>query len=302
MITLSKDNGFVKVNSWEEIIALPGYTNSLDPSKHKLKAIIGRYIFKDYIKCGLSDCHTPHGKGYIANTMDGITTNIGKDCGKKYFGVDFETLSNKFDRDLTEMENRERLWSFSFKIDEIEDKISSIRKSKNGADWVNKKSQQLLTIGGECPNEVVHRLKSMVKARTSTLTKEREASESEIETAEISLGRKIQRPYFVEDFVTEIKGIEALYPENNLKNLLIDDLESNLKLFKSKNIDVLSFEELKSWSKWINSVDQVLESAERIVVMGSNLLTKENLEPFNQLLNSKKDKSSFNSYLRGLEV
>jgi len=117
VITLSKDNGFVKVERWEDIESLPGFVSNLNPSEHKLKAIIGRYIFKDYIQCGLSNCHTPHGKGYIATTMDGLSINIGKDCGKKYFGVDFETLSNKFDRDYTEAENRERLWSFSFKIE-----------------------------------------------------------------------------------------------------------------------------------------------------------------------------------------
>ena len=148
MITLNTDNGLVRVERWEDIETLPGYVNDLNPSQHKLKTIRGRYLFKDYIKCGLSNCHTPHGKGYIATTTDGLTTNIGKDCGKKDFGVDFETLSDQFDRDVTAAENRDRLGSFSFQLEEFEDRIRQLREGQSGADWVHKKSQHLLRPGG----------------------------------------------------------------------------------------------------------------------------------------------------------
>ncbi len=78
----------------------------MNSSEHQLEAIIGRYSFLDKIKCGLSNCHTPHGRGYIVTTKAGLQTNIGKDCGKTYFGVDFETLPKKFDRDMTAAESR----------------------------------------------------------------------------------------------------------------------------------------------------------------------------------------------------
>lgn len=302
MITLSKDNGFVKVERWEDIESLPGFVSNLNPSEHKLKAIIGRYIFKDYIKCGLSNCHTPHGKGYIATTMDGMSINIGKDCGKKYFGVDFESLSNKFDRDFAEAENRERLWSFSFQIEEIEDKINNLRQGKKGADWVYKQSQPLLRPGSGCPDEIVRRVSTMIKARTNTLTHQREATESEIEIAEVQAGRRVQRPYFVEESIAEIAGFEVLYPENNLKNLLIDDFETNLKSFKSKNIDILSFEELRNCVKWTGSVENLIETARKLTTLGSKLLSKENLEPFTRLSKTRDDIALFRSYLKSLEL
>ena len=302
MITLNTEKGFVKIERWEDIESLPRFVDNLNPSAHKLKEIIGRYIFKDYIKCGLSNCHTPHGKGYIATTMEGMSTNIGKDCGKKYFGVDFETLSKKFDRDYTEAENRERLWSFSFQVEEIEDKISNMRQGEKGADWVNKKSQQLLRPGGDCPNEIVRQVTAMVKARTSTLTHEREATESEIEIAEAQAGRRVQRPYNIEEPIAEIAGFEVLYPENNLKNLLIDDLETHLKSFKSKNIDILSFEELRNWVKWTGSVENVIETAQKLTTLGSKLLSKENLEPFTRLSKTRNDIAQFRSYLKNIEL
>ena len=234
--------------------------------------------------------------------MDGISTNIGKDCGKKYFGVDFETLSKQFDQDYKDAENRDRLWSFSFQIEEIENKLKNIRQGKNGADWVYKKSQQLLRLGGECPNEVVHQITSMVKARTNTLTQQREATESETAIAEIQTGRKVPRPHFIDEPIAEIAGFEVLYPENNLKNLLIDELETNLKSFKSKNIDILSSGELKNWVKWSNSVENIIELANKITSLSSRLLSKDNLEPFTRLSKTRDDIAKFRCYLKSLEL
>jgi hypothetical protein len=39
---------------------------------------------------------------YVVATTHGIETNIGKDRGKTYFGVNFETMSKQFDRDIRE--------------------------------------------------------------------------------------------------------------------------------------------------------------------------------------------------------
>jgi hypothetical protein len=100
MITLNSERELISVEAWADIEARPGFVKDLNPAEHTLHAIIGRYLFKNRIQCGLSDCRTPHGKGYIVVTKDGGETNIGKDCGRTYFGVDFEQLARKFDRDL----------------------------------------------------------------------------------------------------------------------------------------------------------------------------------------------------------
>jgi hypothetical protein len=60
-----------------------------------------------------------HSRGYPVATKDGWLTNIGKDCGRICFGVDFETMSRQFDKDIAAKESRERIWSFSFRADEI---------------------------------------------------------------------------------------------------------------------------------------------------------------------------------------
>lgn len=300
MITLNTDQGLINYQNWEEIKGHPGFISDLNPQDQKLKTIIGRYLFKDMIKCGLSNCHTLHSKGYIITTEEGKSTNIGKDCGKKYFGVDFEDLSKKFDRDFTEKENRIRLESFRFQIEILEQTISDLHKKDHGADWVYKKTRPLLTYSSnDCPEVIVRRISSMLKTGTNILSIERESTQKEIEALEVSQGRKVQRPQYTEEPIAEISGIQALHSENDLKKILVFDLEENLKVFKSKNIDLLAYDDLRHWTKWVNGVESTLEKAEATVALGHALLSRRNLEPFNQILIKNDDKNIFRSYLKG---
>lgn len=300
MITLNSEQGLINVENWEDIVARPGFITNLNPSDHQLESIIGRYLFKEKIRCGLSNCHTPHAKGYIVKTKGGQSTNIGKDCGKKYFGVDFEDLSKKFDRDIKEKEYREQLYSFSFQIEDLERTTSDLRKKEHGADWVYKKTRPLVFSGKGCPEVIVRRISTMIKTGTNFLSVQREATQMEIETLEAMQNRKVPRPHFVEEPVAEIGGIQTLYSEYDLKELLVRDLEENLQAFKSKDIDSLSFDELRHWSKWINSVENILEKATKAVSLGNTLLSRGNLEPFSQILSTRDDVALFRSFLKEL--
>jgi hypothetical protein len=300
VITLNSEQGLINVESWEDIENRPGFITNLNPSEHQLESIIGRYLFKEKIRCGLSNCHTPHAKGYIVKTKGGQSTNIGKDCGKKYFGVDFEELSKKFDRDIKEKEYREQLYSFSFQIEELERTICDLRKKERGADWVYKKTRPLVSTGKDCPEVIVRQLSKMLRAGTNILSVQREATHEEIQTLEAMQNRKVLHPHFVEDPIAEIVGIQTLYPENDLKELLVRELEENLQVFKSKDIDTLSFDELRHWSKWVNSVENILEKSTIAVSLGNTLLSRSNLEPFNQILMQRNDIVLFRSYLKGL--
>ncbi len=197
MITISTNKGLTKVENWEDIQTRPGFLSNLNPADHELDSIVGRYIFPEKIQCGLSNCRTPHTRGYIVSTKSGRETNIGKDCGKTYFGVDFELQARKFDRDITESENRDLLWNFSFQLDEVERKILTLRKGDRGADWVNK-HVQILKNPGRIPNEIVRRLATMAKTQSNILTAAREATEQEIKRLEDNEKRAIKVSVFPE--------------------------------------------------------------------------------------------------------
>lgn len=139
----------------------------------------------------------------------------------------------------------------------------------------------------------------MIKSRNRVLVELRQATEQEIDALEATSNRPVSRPHYIEEPVAEISGIEALYPENDLRLLLITDLEKKLREFVFKDIDKMTFNELRTWSKWIGTIDTSLNSAERIVNLGRTLLTKENLFPLTKLVNGP-NRDKFNSFLDSL--
>jgi len=301
MITINSDKGPFKVGSWEEVLQRPGFTVDLDPKQHELKSVIGRYVFGDMVKCGLTNCHTLHARGYIVVTKNGLETNIGKDCGKKYFAVEFDHLAKQFDTDLAAYENRDLLWSFSFRVEELEAKIAGLRTEDKGANWVNMHSGALVN-PGKLPIAITRQLNSLVKQKSGKFTRDRQALSYEADDMEVRAGRKLERPLYITEFEGDIRGIEALYPENNLRELLMVQILDELKAFKGVDIDALTNSQLIRWKKWATSVDVIMDRAIESVEHGRRLLTKENLA---QLLNINgfdlhEERERFTAYLEQL--
>lgn len=300
MITLNAEKGLTRVENWEDIESRPGFVKDLNPSQHKLSAIIGQYVFKDRIRCGLTNCHTPHSKGYIVATTDGHETNIGKDCGRTHFGVDFERLSQTFDRDVIAKERRERLWSFRFRQDSAEASVADLRRRRRGADCVHRHVRLLTTRRAGCPDVVVDRLANMVKSRQSLLTVEREATKEEIDSEEVRIGRRLTLPYYVQNPIAEIEGLPALYPENNLRELLVLDLQEKLTQFRDLDIDAMTPKELSDWTKWVDAFDSKLERAATILEYARALLTPANLQPLFKVIKERADEAQFRTLLKNL--
>lgn len=301
MIILNRDKELVTVENWEAIVSRPGFNGSLDPGAHTLDSIIGRYTFRDYVPCGLSNCHTPHGKGYIVVTKDGQETNIGKDCGRNYFGVDFETLSAQFDRDLQEKEYREKVFSFVFKLDEVQANIEQLRGGEFGGTWVYKASRPLVEGGKDVPGPVVRHIAQMIRTGNPILTVPREATEEEIKQREQREGRSLERPQYVDEPIAELAGLDALYSENNLKTLLIIELSEPLKDLETVDVDALDFNGARKWARWIGEVDGKMARAAHAIDRGRKLLTAANLRPLGDAADLSTDGvTQFEKYLKTL--
>jgi hypothetical protein len=136
---------------------------------------------------------------------------------------------------------------------------------------------------------VTRQIGELVKQRSGRYTREREANAQEVEDMEAKAGRKLDRPLYVTDYEVNIRGIEALYPENNLRELLVVQILDELKAFKKLSIDELSSAQLSRWKKWATSVDLTLDKINASIDHGRVLLTKENLEPLSRLENLNKN-------------
>lgn len=301
MITINTDKGLFRIQTWDDVSTRAGFTPDLDPVVFPLKTIIGRYVFGDQVRCGLKNCHTMHNHGYIVAAENGQETNIGKDCGKRYFSVDFEQVKRQFDRDMDAMEARELLWSLSFKLDEIEARIAQLRSGAKGADWIYKNCVALRD-PGKLPVGVTRQMDQFVKNQSGRFQLSREATQKEADEMDVMAGRKLPRPQYVSTLDTVVNGVEALYHENNLNQILIVGLQEQIKVFRPLKIDQLTEAQLRFWKKWAVSIDQLLEAAERAIEHGLVLLKHDNLAPLLRIdgLEKNGEADRFRAYLAKL--
>ncbi len=197
----------------------------------------------------------------------GRETNIGKDCGKTYFGVDFEILSGQFERDLAASQNREALASFAFNLDELEARIGALRQGIEGPIGSIGTRAHSLSAARGCSTELVRRVERMVRSRDPEVTIDRRATEDEIEQIEVRENRTLDRPHYVSGSIGRIAGLEALYAENDLKQLLVLDLETHIAEFRDVVITDLTHSELRRWGKWAATVESTLERAQASVTL-----------------------------------
>jgi hypothetical protein len=104
-----------------------------------------------------------------------------------------------------------------------------------------------------------------------------------------------------EEQISDIDGFDALYTENDLRQLIAVELEEKIRAFESLDIDTLRFNELRSWSKWIDSVEPTMDRVDRAVANGRRLLTASNLTPLGRLISKQEEIAAFQRYLEGLE-
>ena len=297
MITLNSDRGLESVEDWTEVLSLPGFTEKLNPKEHELKEIIGNYTFKDKVACGLQSCRTAHFSGYIVTTKTGHITNIGNGCGKNHFGVDFQSQSNVFKKKVEDHNNRERISQFQSRIKEHFSRLGLLREGKQGADLIYKNAKSLVAPNKNCPSVIIDEVRKIIRARDGAIIIPRIASSGEIETLEASQNRTLPRPYYIDEVKGHLKGIEALFPENDLRELLIVDISQNLTLLDGFDSDSGLYRDLSHWSKWCGEFENKIFSAEKIIKQGIALLEADNLLQLTQFIDTPDEMKRFKRWV-----
>lgn len=95
-------------------------------------------------------------------------------------------------------------------------------------------------------------------------------------------------------------NLDALSKENDLRELLIVDLEENARAFAPLDVDQMTFAELKRWAKWTATVPPTLERAETALGKCRALLTAANLAPLKALITNLSAIDDFREFLASL--
>ena len=155
--------------------------------------------------------------------------------------------------------------------------LEELRAGESGADSVYKKCLKLTKKSSGCPQEAINIISKAIRSRDPEIFRFREASKNEIEDLEAIQGKKLPRPYYIDEKVGALSGISFLYKENDLRDRLIIDLEQGFRSIEELDIDTATSRDLKHWASWSSEVERKLEEAKSIVESGKSLIEKRNL-------------------------
>lgn len=301
MITLNTDVGIERIKDVTDFVGMPGFSNSIHPEGQIVKSILGTYEFKDRIPCGLANCQQPHNRGYLVQFEHGSKTNIGKDCGKRMFGTDFESMRKKFDQDLKDTESREILNSHINLIANYEDRLDKLLSGKYGAKWVNEQITAL-TNNSKCPKLIVAFLNRQKRNPTGALMKSYEASKNEIEDIEVIKGITIkERPYYLEKQVGVIEHVSVITDDNNLRTLLIQNVQNTIAKLGSVNPDTLLPTKVRELNKLAYMINPSLDKAEKVLEQARLFLATKNISKLQYLCQDKDELLLFNRLVDSFE-
>lgn len=302
MINLSTEDGlFQRVERWDDVLGMPGFVADVDADAAELKQIIGNYDFDEPVACGLHGCRQPHGKGYIVQLVDGRKTNLGKDCGKKYFGTVFQFAKRRFDAARRDQENRLSLTELQNQLPKLRRRVADLRQGDFGADWAHRTLGKLGLQGG-APEAVVSEIVKLVRARNGTVMRDRVATNEEVEQLEAAAGgnRRLPRPYIIQEPVGVIVGLAALYTENNLRELLVMGITLDLDQIDGQDVGTLRSKDLAALCKRTSDIESRFVRAEQAVSEARKLLRQSNLHLLEVRLTDARDRSKFREILKSL--
>jgi hypothetical protein len=199
-------------------------------------------------------------------------------------------LRKTYDRDLLNAMRKQRLSEFQSRAQHYLDTIYQLRHGQIGADWVYRTSRALVTKTAAMPDEIVQCISGMAKARDGVITRQRQATEREADDIEARENRRIQRPHYVSESIGMLQGLAVLFPENDLRQILVVDLIPKLVQLKQLSVDTMREADLAAWDKWAAGIDQKLDQAKETIHHGTLLLRKSNLAQLDKLLEDHADR------------
>jgi len=301
MIDLYNGTLFETLASWDELTSRPGFRSNIkvaDFDFEKLK-VLGAYQRPTPVTCGLTSCHRPHNKGFVIALEHGIITNIGHCCGARHSLI-WGAETRSFERNLLAMRRREQIVATQERLPTMLAQVESMTAAPFGARWALGIASQLRSRGKGLPDAAIAVISAAVKARDGTLYREVEIdAKTAALQAQAAPGRKVDR--FIRQSVGVLRGIEALYPENDLKDSLGGDMSIELGKLATLNAETASEAELKRYCKWIDDFEGRLGKAQSALTAFRALATGDNIRQLLEVMESSTDRESVLKFCRVLD-
>jgi hypothetical protein len=292
LAALTDTEDLIEITSYDEMVSRPAFERDLNPKVVKLEKITGHYRFRDFVRCGLSNCHHNHQKGYLVVASGGQETNIGHMCGKTHFGQEFDSLRNSYESRRRVRDYRERLGQFRAMLPALYAQIRELRECERGAEWLYG-IQRSFREG--CPQALLDNLQTRARTGDTLVYKTivlegadaelRLAAEGKLSAKENNPNGKKQITHTVQEPLGKISGLPIW--GTSIRGLLVDGLERDLVNFEQMAVYNLSEVRLRVLVGFADSVGEQIARCEALLADGRLFFTDENFALVRQITLSR---------------
>ncbi|KTC22481.1 hypothetical protein AO392_18735 [Pseudomonas putida] len=291
------------ITSAEDLKERENYREFLDfgeNSGRELLDILGDYAFPDtkMIQCGIQGCRTPHMRGFLVLTTDGLETNIGNVCGKKHLGESFKVKKAIFFQKQNEIRNvslildlKEKIELIRPKLEDLHVRANTVVKLKMICNKAHVQLARLIVERAKLDKPALTKPVPMSKAEAKGLHfhEAKEDERGEVEPFEKWFDRR--RPTKVVQ-VASLEGL--LFWRFDLHQIFRQDVLN--KVSELNRLDDQSLSESSSlfkreFARWGQGLDHKLATIEEVVKAGERFFALVNIESL-ILLEPELDKSS----------
>ncbi|MDI1270881.1 MAG: hypothetical protein PSV40_17500 [Polaromonas sp.] len=271
----------LRFDSPKDFSSRRAYQAEIDSSVHQLERILGGYSFgKDnYTQCGLKGCRTLHGKGYVVQTLDGIETNIGKDCGTRHFGQRFEDLEGQFTRLVEESARRDRVQ------DAIRQKDATVQKTvtllKDCRSWEAEVDRLFKELDRE--SSLISVLRAAMRTDGALVV------DRQLSAAERELSGGSQR--YIRETVGRLYGLSVL----GMKKVSIElQAEALVPLHELSDdqLSAMSASAIRTKAQWLSELEATLLRAESYIRSAREFCSQQNWRTFSQAFDAGRHKTT----------
>ena len=264
---------------------LPGFVESVRRGRHQFKEIVGWYQFRETVPCSLSDCRTPHNRGYVVAIETGGQighTNIGHVCGRHEFGQAFQDAHVAAEKFLDRQRLRQSIIETLVDLPDIAARAEELQNGEFGATWFRRAIGSLLRA---CPATVYDELARRASRSEAVISRSRARTEHDPPAPDGT-----HRGYLTET-VGVIAGLGCLATPHPLE-LLANHVLKPLAEFSRLSADSILAEAptRRAFQEWRKRLPSVLGEVERKLEQAQSFFTDANLQQLALLASRPEDR------------
>lgn len=240
----------------------PNYSQDIDGSKDALQSVLAPFHLSPQQPCGLSNCRTPNGRGYLIRATDGRETNIGVNCGKKHFPEQRAEFL-RIDRIVRERDIRARAAAAKLDAERVLDRVEEMRKQPRGADWVCRciaaLKRTVIKVDPPAWGLLVRRANT--GRADVTIAKRAGNTTNEIRVDRKGQTRVVRQENYVDVSVGAFTGLGVLASGQDLRELLIERIDRAARALLACDPDRDGYKPLNKLLQKYGDFDSTFEQA-----------------------------------------